>query len=140
VHNILQSSVDKLTNAERETVDKLAIEMDGLIETLDKSHNSDSASNNSMRTHSGNVDISPSFLSNEKQKSKNKLTVAELNALSVVELNKLSTNLLKKLNAQQLNKLNASQLNNLALPQLKLLSTGNMEKLSQSQANRLSKP
>ncbi|NQZ83168.1 MAG: hypothetical protein HRT52_19350 [Colwellia sp.] len=139
VHNILESSVTKLTNSERETVENLANKMDGLIGKLDKSGFGDSP-NNAVKNNSGNVDIQPSSLSNEKQKSKNALTVAELSALSVVELNKLPVNLLRKLNSQQLNKLNASQLNSLALPQLKLLSTGNIEKLNQTQTNKLAKP
>lgn len=139
VHNILESSISKLTSTERESVDKLENKMDGLIEKLDTTNAGHSQNNTSLQTQSGNVDIQSSSLSNEKQKSINALTVAELNALSAVELNKLPANLLKKLNTQQLNKLNASQLNSLALSQLKQLSTGNIEKLNQSQTNRLSR-
>ncbi|NQZ22787.1 MAG: hypothetical protein HRT53_12105 [Colwellia sp.] len=137
VHNILESSVNKLTNAERETVDKLADKMDGLITQLEQSDARRSPNDNPMSANNNSRDNLSSILINEKQANKKKLTVAELNALSALELNKLPANQLKKLNAQQLNKLNASQLNSLPLPQLKQLSTNNLGKLNQSQANKI---
>lgn len=140
VHNILETSVNKLTKTERKTVDKLANKMDGLISQLEKNDMSQSPNNNSVsaKTSSSSSDDLANIFTTEKQANKKALTVAELNALSVLELNKLPANQLKKLNAQQLNKLNASQLNSLALAQLKQLSANNLEKLNQSQTNKLS--
>jgi hypothetical protein len=138
VHNILESSVNKLTSSERETVDELANKMDGLITQLEQSETSRSPNKNSTSGKTSVSDDLTSILTNEKKANKKKLTVAELNALSALELNKLPANQLKKLNAQQLNKLNASQLNSLALPQLKQLSTNNLGKLNQSQTNKVS--
>jgi len=138
VHNILDSSVNKLTSSERETVDKLVSKMDGLITQLEQSDTSRSPNKNSTSDKSSVSDDLSSILSNEKKTNKKRLTVSELNALSALELNKLPANQLKKLNAQQLNKLNASQLNSLALPQLKQLSANNLGKLNQSQMNKVS--
>ena len=138
VDNILESSVNKLTSTERETVDKLVSKMDGLITQLEQSDTSRSPNKNSTSDKTSVSDDLSSILTNEKKANKKKLTVAELNALSALELNKLPANQLKKLNAQQLNKLNASQLNSLALPQLKQLSANNLGKLNQSQTNKVS--
>jgi len=140
VHNILETSINKLTKPEHEAVDKLANKMDGLILQLEKNDISRSSSNNSKsaKTNSSVTDDLANIFTTEKQANKKALTVAELNALSVHELNKLPAQQLKKLNAQQLNKLNAGQLNSLALAQLKQLSASSLEKLNQSQANKLS--
>ena len=140
VHNILESSVNKLTSAERETVDQLANKMDGLITQLEQSDISRSPNNGSTSDKVSIGDDLSNILTNKKQAAPKKLTVAELNALSALELNKLPAKQLKKLNVQQLNKLNASQLNSLALPQLKQLSANNLGKLNQSQASKVSSP
>ena len=140
VHNILESSVNKLTSAERETVDQLANKMDGLITQLERSDTNRSQKNDSTSNKVIVSDDLSNILTNKKQANPKKLTVAELNALSALELNKLPANQLKKLNAQQLNKLNASQLNSLALPQLKQLSANNLSKVNQSQTNKIFSP
>lgn len=140
VHNILDSSVSKLTSTERETVDKLAEEMDGLITQLEKSDTGRSPNKNSTSDESSIGNDLSSIYTNDKKANKKRLTVTELNALSALELNKLPVSQLKKLNAQQLNKLNANQLNNLPLPQLKQLSPNNLAKLNQSQTNKVSSP
>ncbi|NRA59935.1 MAG: hypothetical protein HRU25_03300 [Psychrobium sp.] len=126
VHNILDSSVSKLSTNERETIDSLVKKMDALEANLQQLDTSAQKEQNLTLVRGENAN----GLGLEKSASKKALTVAQLNALSAVELNKLPANQLKKLNAQQLNKLNASQLNNLSPAQHKLLSASNLEKIN----------
>ena len=130
VHNILETSVDKLSNGEREKVDQLVNTMDGLMAKFD---HGDAGRNNSK-----GVDSLSNIIGGSKSASNKSLSVAELNALSAIELNKLPANLLKKLNSGQLNKLNAAQLNTLSAAQLNQLSANNLEKLNPAQAQKIS--
>ena len=127
VHNILESSVDKLSDEEYQELEGLADKMDTLTVKLDQFEMGTTEKNNEL--------ILPT--NNESQGGKKKLTVAELNMLSASELNKLPVNELRKLNAKQLNRLNANQLNSLSLAQLKQLNPSNIDKLNQSQLSKL---
>ena len=127
VHNILESSVDKLSDEEYQELEGLADKMDTLTAKLDQFEMGTTENNSEL--------ILPT--NNESQGSKKKLTVAELNMLSASELNKLPVNELRKLNAKQLNRLNANQLNSLSLAQLKQLNPSNIDKLNQSQLSKL---
>jgi DNA-directed RNA polymerase subunit H (RpoH/RPB5) len=133
VHVILESSVDKLTTSESETVDKLLNKMDVLTEQLDKNNSNDPLMVGSEISKVDITSTSSDPIDIKKQGSKKALTVAEINALSATELNKLTVDQLKKLNARQLNRLNASQLNRLDPAQLKQLTPSNVDKLNQSQ-------
>lgn len=149
-NSIYNTSIEKLSSAEHETIDKLTHKMDNLSAQLASSENNSVAASN-LPNDSGNTKDSETALkavahsgselsevsANKKKSKKKALTVAQLNALSVAELNKLSPSQVKKLNAKQLNKLNASLLNTLALPQLKQLSSGNVAKLNQTQQDKL---
>jgi len=134
VHNILETSVDKLSGAELATVDKLVGTMDGLMAKFEQ-QDFGGSSKDSARQANSLSDIAGSG----QVAGRKKLSVAELNALSVMELNKLPANQLKKLNAGQLNKLNAAQLNTLSSGQLNQLSASNVEKLNASQAEKIAK-
>ena len=131
-HNILETSVDKLSTREREQVDSLVNKMDYLEQKL---------SNVEQADVSGLINISGSVqqqndsevnVAEMPTKKKKTLSVAELNALSAAELNKLPPHLLKRLNAQQLNKLNASQLSLLPENLLSKLTPSNLAKVSGS--------
>lgn len=149
-NSIYNTSIEKLSSGEHETIDKLSNKMDKLSEQLAQSETSNITVDKQVND-GGNVkgsEVAQKAITNSggelsevvasKKKSKKKaLTVAQLNALSVAELNKLSPSQVKKLNAKQLNKLNASLLNTLALPQLKQLSSGNIAKLNQMQQEKL---
>lgn len=148
IHNIYESSVDKLSNDEHETVEKLSKTINTLTAKLDAYD--DGKANQDMPTQSvrdkdasyasveiGGKNTFTEAFASKKKTNKKALTVAQLNALSVAELNKLPRNQLKKLNSKQLNKLNADLLNSLSLPQLKQLSSANVAKLNQAQKDRL---
>lgn len=135
VHNILESSIDKLSTEEHKTVDKLGITMDTLSAQLEP--NEAKATDEVPQPSVGVSNEIPDSIVQSKQGKKKSLTVAQLNALSVMELNKLPANQLKKLNSQQLNKLNAAKLNSLDLPQLKQLTPSNVEKLNQVQTKKI---
>lgn len=132
VHVILETSIEKLTTSENETVGKLVNKMDILTEQLEKNYSSDSL----MVDPSINKADVMASLSNatgtEIPASKKSLTVAQINALSVAELNTLPAHQLKKLNAQKLNRLNSSQLNRLDPAQVKQLTPNNVDKVNQS--------
>ncbi|WP_085300203.1 hypothetical protein [Cognaticolwellia mytili] len=147
---IYNTSIEKLSSSEHETIDKLANKMESLSAQLAQYENNNPAANKqannggntrnsevtSRAITSGGSELSDVAASKKKSKKK-ALTVAQLNALSIAELNKLPPSELKKLNAKQLNKLNANLLNTLALPQLKQLSNGNIGKLNQTQQDKL---
>jgi len=142
VHNILETSINKLSESEHQQVDKLVTKMDGLMMQLDQSDAnrspSDSTINGAMLANNTSVDSLLSSSGRTEPENKKSKSVAELNALSALELNKLSAQQLKKLNSKQLNKLNSSQLNSLGVAQLRQLSPSNVEKLNASQTHKLS--
>jgi len=134
VHDILQTSFEKLSNNEQKTVnnliskmDKLEIQLDDNVQIYQKEKPAIATSNSSE------INLNTEL----KESKKSKLTVAELNALPVIELQKLQASQIKKLNSQQLNKLSISQLNALPISQLKQLTPSNISKLNQSQLNNL---
>jgi len=130
VHDILQTSFDKLSNDEQKTVDNLISKMDKLEIKLEDNVQIYKKEKPTLATN----DSSEINLNTEQKKNKkSQLTVAELNALPVIELQKLQANQIKKLNSQQLNKLSISQLNALPSSQLKQLTPSNISKLNQSQ-------
>ena len=138
VHNILETSVDKLSSGEREKVDQLVNTMDGLMAKFDQGDAGRLLNANTPGNNSNGVDSLSNIIGGSKSASNKSLSVAELNALSAIELNKLPANLLKKLNSGQLNKLNAAQLNTLSAAQLNQLSANNLEKLNPAQAQKIS--
>lgn len=135
-HNILDSSVDKLSTNERKQVDGLVEKMDGLenqLSALEEAEFGGGAgySGGGAREQGQGQDVEVGSAQGSGKKKKN-LSVAELNSLSAAELNKLPAHLLKKLNAQQLNKLNASQLNLLPENLLSKLNPSNLAKVQTS--------
>lgn len=137
VHNILETSIEKLSDEEHLVVDGLAKKMDMLTIKLENIETSNAEKNNSSIVSVNKTNNQASYIESETQANKQTFTVAELNALSTSELHTLPANLLRKLNTKQLNRLNINQLNTLALAQLKQLNPSNIEKLNQSQLNKL---
>ena len=135
VHNILDTSFDKLSEQEHQYIDGLSFQMDKLTQELEQQ---EMAMEQNMSFSAPN---SPGSLTDlihgNGGNNKKSLSVAELNSLSAVDLNKLPASELKKLNANQLNKLNTAQLNLLEVAQLKMLSQINLEKLNPSQQAKL---
>ncbi len=149
-NSIYNTSIEKLSSGEHETIDKLSNKMDNLSAQLAQSETSNVAvgkqtndggnakdSEAAQKAIANNGSELSEVAASKKKSKKNALTVTQLNALSVAELNKLSPSQVKKLNTKQLNKLNASLLNTLDLPQLKQLSSGNIAKLNQTQQEKL---
>ena len=133
-HEILETSVDKLSPTETKQVDTLINKMDYLEHKLAgfEQHafsGSSPVSNDQRQRYEAEANIMATPTNKKKT-----LSVAELNALSAAELNKLPAHLLKKLNAQQLNKLNASQLNLLPDNLLNKLTPSNLAKVTNSNA------
>jgi len=141
------TAFDKLSDNEKNIIDKLAQKIDKLESQLPPNESPDTYSKNEMilnaqpnleNTKGSNVEIIEASGNGDNEKNKKKsLTTAQLNALSAAELRKLSTSQLKKLNAAQLNKLSAAQLNTLELPQLKRLSGGALSQLNDAQTAKL---
>ncbi|PAJ72443.1 hypothetical protein CJF42_21180 [Pseudoalteromonas sp. NBT06-2] len=135
VHDILQTSFDKLSNDEQKTVDDLIFKMDKLEIQLDDNPHIYQKQKPTLTTNdSPEMNLNTDLNKNKKSR----LTVAELNALPIIELQKLPLNQIKKLNTQQINKLSIIQLNTLPTLQLKQLTPGNISKLNPSQLSKLS--
>lgn len=129
-HQILETSVDKLSATEKHQVDVMVNKMDYLEHQLAQVEQDQSAGSIpiSGRQEQGHeIGVTGVGAPAKKKKS---LSVAELNALSAAELNKLPPDMLKKLNAQQLNKLNISQLNLLPENLLSKLTSSNLAKIT----------